>query len=437
MLAMLYQLEQTQWWTPEQLLAQQMQQLTLLLRHAYATVPFYRERLRAAGFDPKQRLTPEGFRALPLLTRREVQRAGTALHTTALPKAYGQTGETTTTGSTGEPVRVRRTQVDQILWEANTLRDHHWHQRDFSAKLALIRTGTHSQQSPGGARMNNWGRPAAELYRTGPMVLLSANQALSVQAQWVLRENPDYLMVYPSLLRALIGEFLACGERPTRLREVRTIGETMDDDLREYCRREMNVPVVDAYSSEEMGYIALQCPVSGMYHVMAESVLLEILDEQGNPCAPGQAGRVVATSLHNAAMPLIRYVLGDYAEAGAACPCGRGLPTVARIVGKLRHLLTLPTGERFRPLFWNELKPFPMVRQYQMIQQSPTEIETRLVTDVPLDAATEARLCAALQRAAHYPFHFKLQYFAGELPRGPRGKFEDFVSRVSPDGSGP
>ena len=55
---------------------------------------------------------------------------------------------------------------------------------------------------------------------------------------------------------------------------------------------------------------------------------------------------MVITDLHNFAMPLIRYEIGDYAEAGDLCPCGRGLPVITRIVGRVHNMLTLPSGEQ-------------------------------------------------------------------------------------------
>ena len=77
------------------------------------------------------------------------------------------------------------------------------------------------------------------------------------------------------------------------------------------------------YSSQEVGYIALQCPENESYHIQAENVLVEILDDDGLPCEPGEVGRVVVTALHNLATPLLRYDIGDYAEVGSPCSCGR------------------------------------------------------------------------------------------------------------------
>ncbi len=429
LLAMQYQFEQTQWWPAERLIERQLRQIQSLLRHAAGYVPFYRERLGAAGFDPKQKLTLSAFRSLPLLTRRDVQRAGAALHSTVIPAAYGKTAETRTSGSTGEPVTVRRTQLDQMLWEANLLRDHHWHQRDLSGKLALIRAEVKYAQPPHGVLQPNWGR-ATDLYQTGPMAILDCATDIPTQAKWILQQNPDYLLTYPSVLKSLLAWYSSRTERPSRLREVRTFAETLDPSVRATCQKVLGVPIVDGYSSEEMGYIALQCPTSEALHVMSESVLVEIVDENGQPCAPGEIGQVVVTTLHNVAMPLVRYALGDHAEAGAPCPCGRGLPAIARVLGKIRNLVTLPSGKRFRPRFIDEFEAFPMVRQYQLIQRSLQDVEARLVVDAPLTAETETRLRQVLQGAIGYPFHISLIYFSGELPRGPRGKFEEFVSRV-------
>jgi phenylacetate-coenzyme A ligase PaaK-like adenylate-forming protein len=95
--------------------------------------------------------------------------------------------------------------------------------------------------------------------------------------------------------------------------------------------RDWDVPLTDLYAADEAGCIALQCPDHEHYHVQSESVLVEVLDVEGRACAPGAVGRVVVTTLQNFAMPLVRYDIGDVAEAGDPCPCGRGLPVLRRI----------------------------------------------------------------------------------------------------------
>src|SRR5690606_29109428 len=119
-----------------------------------------------------------------------------------------------------------------------------------------------------------------------------------------------------------------------RLKSVLTQSELASRHLRERLRAIWGASLTDTYSASEVGVMALQCPHSGQYHVQSEVALVEVIDAAGRPCAPGEMGRVVVTPLHNFAQPLFRYDIGDLAEVGEACACGRGLPTLARIIGR-------------------------------------------------------------------------------------------------------
>ncbi|HTT08167.1 MAG TPA: AMP-binding protein [Gammaproteobacteria bacterium] len=434
MLKQLQQLEESQWWPAEQLLEYQLNQMQLLFQHAWHTSPFYRERLTVAGYMTDLTLDWTMWRRLSLLTRREIQHAGDTLHSSKVPARFGCITTVQTSGTTGEPVTVRRTEIDQLLWEALTLRDHVWHQRDFSGRLAVIRESIDPGLGapPDGAIINNWGTPVCEVAVTGAAGVLKSSD-IETQARWLIRFNPDYLLTYPTILKALAEYFAATSERLPNLRGVRTLGETVAPDLRESCRQVWGVPLHDMYSCTELGYLALQCPQNdGHYHVMAESVLVEILDEKGGSCAPGEIGRMVATSLHNFATPLIRYELGDYVEAGPPCRCGRGLPTITSIPGRTRNLLILPTGQRrWANVSFDRYPEIMMVRQHQLVQHTPQDIEARLVVDVPLTASQETLLREIILEELGYPFRLSLTYFKDEIPRGPGGKFEKFVSHIA------
>jgi phenylacetate-CoA ligase len=318
-----------------------------------------------------------------------------------------------------------------LLRDATTLRDHFWRRRDLSGKLAAIRlTDAGVGDPPGGTALADWGPPVAELFPTGPSALLSIMADVASQAHWLAREQPDYLIVYPSNLAALIEQFSRRGDRPGRLREVRTVGELVTPELRAACRERWGVPLTDVYSSFELGNLALECPESGLYHVMAECVYIEILGPGNEPCRPGEIGRLVVTSLHNVATPLVRYEIGDHAEAGEPCPCGRGLPTLRRILGRSRNMLTLPGGAQRWPSFpsarWAHAAP---VRQIQLEQETPERIVVRYVSDRELRDDESAKLSSALQGCLGYPFEMVLERVAG-IPRAPGGKFEQFVSKL-------
>jgi phenylacetate-CoA ligase len=422
-------LEQSQWLSQETLRETQRRQLDALLAQVWATVPWYHDRLREAGITPGHPVTWEAWDRVALLKRREIQEAGNALHSRKVPPEHGTVDISRTSGSSGEPVEVLRTSLDNLMWQATTLRDHSWHQRDLTGMLCSIRALV--TRTPDNETLSGWGPATDLLFDVGRGATLPINTDIAEQARWLRERNPDYLLIYPTafaaLLRRMRDEHIAL----PRLREVRTIGEVLSPETRSLCDEVLGVPVVDLYSSQELGNIALQCAHSGLYHVQSENLLVEILDNAGRPCEPGQTGSVVVTALHSFAMPLLRYELRDYAEVAAPCPCGRGLPTLRRIQGRVRNMLIAPDGKMRWPLvgFADYRKAAP-VRQYQIAQTALDRLEFRLVVERPLSADEEATLAGILRSALGEFAVIDFRYFA-DLPLGPNGKFEEFISLLA------
>ncbi|MCH9053321.1 MAG: phenylacetate--CoA ligase family protein [Proteobacteria bacterium] len=422
-LALQHQFEQSQWWPAETLAEHQLRQLELLLAHAARTVPFYRGRLGVLAGTRRGDLTMDMLRRLPVLSRTDIQEAGAALVSRRLPRDHGKVSEISTSGSTGRPVTVKGTEITALFLRALDLRYHLWHGRDFSGKTASI-TRLTSSKAPE--------KPTAWVagYASGPMVTFDVTRPVTEQLAWLKEVNPDYLLTYPSNLLCLVQRCEETGDRVPRLREVATMGEILEPSVRAACERVWGVRVVDAYSAQEVGIIASQCPESPHYHVQSESVLAEILDGDGKPCAPGETGRLVVTDLHNFAMPLIRYEIGDYAEPGGPCPCGRGLPVITRILGRTRNMLTLPSGDRIWPAYSKALREaLPRLRQAQLVQRTLDEIEVRLVVASPLTPREEDRARAALGKALSDAFAYRFVY-VDEIPRSPGGKFEEVKSEL-------
>jgi phenylacetate-CoA ligase len=431
--AVLFQLEQTQWWPAEQLVEQQFRQIRQVVAHTYETVPFYRQRFDAQGMSPAGVCTPENWTQLPLLTRRDIQTAGASLHSSRVPKGHGTVGSTMTSGSTAQPVVVQTTEMTAFFWRALTLRDHFWHRRDFSQSFAAIRQmGRGEAAPPHGATAGNWGSATAATIPTGPAHLLNIQSTLEEQVAWLCAVDPHYVLSYPSVLLAIAQLLESRGEKLTNLREIRTFGEILEPECRAICQRVFRCKIVDMYSSQEVGYIALQCPEHDHYHLQSESLLVEVVDDAGRPCGPGQVGRVLVTTLHNFAMPLLRYDIGDYAEVGNACACGRNLPVVSRILGRQRNLLVLPNGDRRWPLFGEGDRPeeLPAYYQFQVVQRTREDIQINVVRDGPYTEAEEAIIQRYFQQTLGYPFRIALQYVPA-IPRSKSGKFEDFISQAT------
>ena len=416
-LALLHQLEHTQWLSPRRLHELQLRQLQLLLRHAAATVPYYRERWG------KGAISAQDFAGLPLFRVRDLQDNYEHLKSEAIPPEHGIVFEVRTSGSAGTPKRVLKCQLSQLFWHALTLREHLWQRRDLGGKLAAIRRGA-SGTHP------SWGAATEGAFATGRAVGLRVETDVDAQVAWLQREDPSYLLTYPSVLAELARICRSRGIRFPALLQARTMSEIVFPELRQLCREAWGVPVIDMYSAEEVGTIALQCPEHEHYHVQAETLLVEVLDDQGRACSPGETGRVVITDLHNFATPLIRYDIGDFAEAGALCSCGRGLPVLSRIIGRVRNLLHTADGKRYYPIFGQtdflEVAP---IQQHQFVQTAFDRMEARLVTREPLSTEQTERFCAYV--AARLPAGIRVEVVRVEsIPRGPGGKYEDFISLV-------
>ncbi len=422
-------LGRSQWWGEEELRRYQFRLLRPLLLHAFETVPYYQQQFAAAGLRPEA-ITAENWSRVPILSREALQ--VNTLLSSRVPREHGRIFETQTSGSTGQPVTVSCTERTNFYWQVFAVRDHLWHQRNLAGVLASIRRFSAPNRLPEeGGRTPNWGPATAALFKTGPAVLLDIGTEVGRQLQWLVRHNPDYLLTYPSNLAALIERSAYEGVTMAGLKEVRTIGEVVSAELRVACREVWGVKLVDTYSSQELGYIATQCPGHAHYHVQSENVLVEVLDEQGQACRAGETGRLVITSLHNYATPLIRYEIRDYAELGAACACGRGLPVINRIMGRRRNLITLPSGEKRWPLvgFSRYAEVLP-IRQFQFVQQTVDRIEMRLVVEGKMTGQQEDRLRGIICEALGWPFTISFTP-VDVIPQGPGGKFEEFISLLS------
>ncbi|MSQ71859.1 MAG: phenylacetate--CoA ligase family protein [Betaproteobacteria bacterium] len=429
MLALLFQMEQAQWLSAEAIAERQFQQLAVVLRHAHASVPYYGQLWRGR-YDPQAPLAAGRFADLPILSRRDLQTNFAALQSTAVPASHGAISESESTGSTGTPVRIRKTELAHMMWKVITLRDHLWHRRNLGGKLAAIRYGTETGE------FEDWGIATRGLVATGPSARIGLRGDTDEQLHWIAEQRPDYLMTYPSVLAALVRRALERGLSFSTLKELRTLGEALSPELRDLCRQAWSVPVTDMYSADEVGYIALQCPAHDHLHVQSESLLVEVLDDAGRPCAAGQVGRVVVTDLHNMAMPLVRYEIGDYAVPGEPCSCGRGLPVLKRVIGRVRNMLVTAGGQRYWPTFGTSaFTAIAAIRQMQLAQVAIDCVEARLVTEAPLSPEQEARLHELI--LSRVPPGFRVTFsYRDHIARGAGGKYEDFICEIAPAGPG-
>ncbi len=428
-------LKVAQWWSATELARAQQRQLAWLAQWAATQVPYYENsdwarpaaQSLAASMEREPARFAEVWRGLPLLTKPAVRALGNQLNARTMPSGETPLATLSTSGSTGIPVEVRTTATTRMLWSALTIREHLWFRRDFSRRLGSIRFRSFKDRATDGQTRPTWGSPVALLYRSGPSSAMHIGHSLEDLADWLIRFDPHYLLAYPSIIVPLMDTVAKRGGRPPSLEEVRLISEPLDPELQERLSAEWQVRSTDLYSANEVGYIAFRCREQGNLHVQSESLLVEVLDDAGLPCAPGETGRVVVTSLHNLATPLLRYEIGDYAVVGEPCACGRGLPVLARVQGRVRNLVRTPDGGRYWPVALGRIRGVAPVIQAQFVQTALDTVELRVVCSRALSAAETEDAIARTRKALRYDFRVTI-VAVDAIPRGPTGKFEEFLS---------
>ncbi len=424
MLAAQFQFDRSQWWPADRMRAQQFRQLRLLIAHATSNVPHYREHLARTGVAMPEDINPETFLRWPLLDKREIQAGAAAYEASSMPAGHGEWRLVSTSGSSGEPLRAATTDAAIFVQHALVLRSQLWYGLDFRKKYGFLSMFGESVSFP------EWGPPANAVFRTGPSVQTRATDDHSAQLDWICREKPAYLKAHAFTIRAVLEESRRSGRVPEGIRAIIVFGEMLPYGTRELARELWNAALYDIYSASEVGSIAFQCPQHGGLHVQSEHVYVEILREDGTPCAPGESGRVIVTDLHNFAMPLIRYDLRDHARLAGPCPCGRGLPVLDEILGRSGQIAVDPSGRRFLGHlnlgFWTAVAP---IIQRQVVQHTPSKLELRYVAHRDLSADEKSEIARNIRNTMRYDYEIAFTRMA-QIPRNAGGKFDEFVSMV-------
>jgi phenylacetate-CoA ligase len=426
-------LAESQYWGAEILERGQQAQLLSLLEWAGKSVPHYSEAVWIPDLVAELRHRPADFwhiwrSTVPILTKVELRKQSARLKASGLPQAHLPLKTIRTSGSTGIPVEIGSTAITRLVWSALSLREIAWRGRNFGKRLGAIRYLDRSDREPLGTLAPSWPKLVSDHHRTGPFGIIHVGFPIRELAEWLRAFNPHYLVTHPSVAAALMDELDA---KPPALEEIIFVAEPLPRELEARLKDAWGVRSAEYYSANEVGYIAFRCAEHDKLHIQSEALLVEILGEDGSLCRPGEAGRIVVTSLHNFATPLIRYELGDYATMGEPCACGRALPVIEKVLGRVRNLVQTPDGRRYWPVALSRFRTITAVRQFQYVQTAPDTIQLRLVLERALTEEEERQTAAFAQKAFGYPFRIEVVPVS-EIARGPGGKYEEFVSLMVP-----
>lgn len=429
-------LDCTQWLSPSEIESLQLRQLNALLDHCRKQVPYYARLLNDAGFATRPIESLADLRLLPLLTRELYQKHFADIQSRALPDGMLPSPKPSfTSGTSGVPIEVRKTNRDALWWSAFFLRDLEWCNINPRGKLATIRLIAHSREELPRALLGGsvpyWHKSLQLLLETGTCYGIDIRADPRKQLHWLGQVCPDYLLSMPTNLEFLASLLIESGQRLPELKMIQTMGEPLAEDARQRIEKGFGVPVKNLYSTTESGYIASPCPAGHGLHVHSENVLCEVLDTENNPCQPGQTGRLIFTNLHNFLAPFIRCEIQDEVTlATAPCPCGRGLPLWTHVEGRIYPSLRLSDGRRKSSIgIVLGLRQIGGAHQFQMIQRAIDYAIVRVVPDRTWTLAHADRIIELL----HQEFESRIRVDVEEklfLERPAGGKLKLIVVEV-------
>jgi len=391
-----------------------------LLRHAFANVPFYRSRFLEAGLREADFRGEVPLKALPIISREEVQAAERS-EIVAAGFDADRLLEFETSGSSGKPLVVLRTVLEDRLLNAVRLRRYfglglRLHER----RAAMVYSELSARDAPEPKLrpvLGALGRSAIH-YRESPRGVISQ----------LLRIRPEFFQGYPGVL-CEIGAHVTESEREAMgVRMMACGGETLTAEARRRIESAFGARLYDCYGTNEFNLAASECATTGLMHLQSDSCAAEVIGGE-RVVEPGERGELVLTALHSYAMPFIRYRTGDQVVRGPdTCPCGAAVPTLESLEGRTAEHFSDPQGNLIHPFeIEGKLTPYiaPILR-YQIEQTSLESIELRIVLS---DDSARARVDPLRNEYGDYEargVRVSVVY-VDELRAEPGGKFKTFV----------
>jgi phenylacetate-CoA ligase len=380
--------ERNQWLPQAALRALQLEKLNALLAHAWTQVPFLRAYWGDHGCRPGPLGDVSELQRFPLLTKGQI--TANYLAMTAV-NWRGRTLSKTTGGSTGDPFRFEYTMEVYARRTAVMWRGYGWAGAGLGTRTAYL-WGS-APPKPG------WPGLKDKLYHGAfnrrffdAFGLSDASIDGTIDAMLAYKPHAFVGYVAPAVL--LARRMLVTGKRLSGLRGAITGAEALFESERKELEAAFGCPVFNTYGTREVMLLAAECPAHSGLHVNSDHLVLETVDAAGQGVGPGRSGAVAVTDLHNFGMPMVRYLNGDSATyAHRGCTCGRGLPLLETVDGRVLDLITTPDGRALLGEFFvYVMLEWPDVKKWQVVQTATDCVEFRLVVAAPWSQEEKAKL---------------------------------------------
>jgi phenylacetate-CoA ligase len=419
--ALLAELRQRDRWSAADFRSYQEAKLAELFSHAWGS-PYYHGMFTSLGIRPSQPPL-EALAKLPFLSKETLRSNPISLLTQPPPQG---TQVFKSSGTTGTPTEIYYPREFHSLELAiPAARNFDWAGIDYRARRVMFgvrKVCRFEQDQP-----PFWRHSPAEDLAYASIYHLSPRNIPAYLA-FLRSFKPAVIMGYPSALGAIAQYALENQDSPAPAQGVFTTSETVTDRDREIIQSAWRCQVYDRYGAVENCHFAAQCEF-GKYHVSPDVGILEIVDSTGQPAPPGMMGEVICTGLHNWLQPLIRYRIGDVARwaVDQSCACGRQMPILEAIEGRVEDICITPDGRRLLR-FDTVFKGVENIREAQVIQE---DLSLFVIRVVPAENFSAKDIQALTHNMTRHVGTVKTEVqTVAAIPRTRSGKFRAVICNL-------
>lgn len=425
-------LKKTQWLEPDDLQKLQLSKLKRVVNQAYYHVPYYKELFDKLKIKPEDINTLEDLVKLPYLSKDDIRKN---LFFSLFSDNYDKNNilRVTTSGSTGEPLVLFVDKEQLNLRFASTLRGMEWAGYRFGDKQIRL-----WHQTIGMTKTQVF-REKLDAFLTRRLFIPAYEMNLENIEKIIdkIRDyQPRFMDGYAESFNLLAQYIKTHKLNGLKINGIISSAQTLPEESRKIIEKELKTRVFNKYGSREFSGIAYQCEEGMGHHINAESYIVEI-SKNDKPAKPGEIGEVVITDLTNMCMPIIRYRLGDLAEAvdnTKQCKCGRGLPKIGGIQGRVQAIIVGRNGQLVPGTFFAHLLKdyWFAIRQFQVVQEKMGEINFIVIKGGRYSDKILNEIVGGIKQYLGSNTKVNIQ-FVDNIPLGKTGKHYHSISKLNLD----
>ena len=415
-------LQESQYWSKEQIEEWQLKKLQELIKHAYKTVPYYQKLFDNINLKPDDIKTLEDIRKIPYLTKEIIRENLNELVSSKLKNKlrYVSTG-----GSTGNPMEF------YTEWPITNIKEHAFVWWLFGLKNIkesdrfLIMRGAQFK----GEKFYRYEKKNKLQISSYHLNSSNFESMLSIICDY----SPHVIQAFPSSLKLLAKWMKENGLQyhNKNLKVILTSSENLGEDTQKLFYDIFNVETFDLYGQSEKVSLINRCEYNN-YHIIPQYGITELLDYNGNEVTIGKKGEIIATGFNNFAFPFIRYKTEDFAiKKPGICKCNRNFPLIDRIEGRIQDYLVGKDGSLVSIASTNtHIDIYKNVEKFQFYQNQKGYFELRIVEKKGIKSSSYSSLKKELNKILNNNFDFSIKII-DEIPRTKTGKYKFLIQKLS------